>query len=656
MTASRAQHGNIMRHVPRWAIALLTVASAGLAVAAQLLLDQKNRPVLAGVLLLLAAFIFAEVAGTQGFEREQTPPSAAIARRRRPWFTCAALPLAVIAWFGLQGNHFTLWGTAAWLGGLGVLLWCAWRADGLPIRRFRPRAEGLQLSWSGAALIVIMIVGAFFRLYQLCEIPAEMGCDLPHNYNNIQQILSGTFPIFFESFPGREGLFFYLAAPAAWLFGLSHWSIKLTAALVGVVTLPVVYLLGRELFNREVGLYAAALLAVSHWHIILTREGLRMCLTPLFFALVWYFVLRGHRTGRRWPMALAGLCLGLGLNSYTASAIVPGFLALFILSELLLRRGRTLRANLDGWLWLVLVAAMTCLPLARYIYEKPESYLFRTATRITSTEATLSANLPAVILANVKNTLLMFNVHGDEVATSNVAGLRQMDLIAAAMMPLGAAYLLRRGRRGANLSVLLALLVMSLPTTLSLAFPDEVPNAGRAIGALPAAVMLSAVALAAVRRQAGRAMESWRWPGWRAVPSLAVGLVLVVEMGLAYPVYFKRYVASLTDSNYSISLEMARAIDAFTDGQAYIVTRGYWYDGNAVRAQLRAAKGWDAEITALTTDAPPLNITAGKVMVILHPDDSASLAALREAFPRGVATNHLKYNGQIAFITFYGER
>ena len=46
---------------------------------------------------------------------------------------------------------------------------------------------------------------------------------------------------------------------------------------------------------------------------------------------------------------------------------------------------------------------------------------------------------------------------------------------------------------------------------------------------------------------------------------------LGIEAWSVYPFYFQDYVRHLADLNYSISLQMARAIDAFADdGQSYI--------------------------------------------------------------------------------------
>lgn len=114
----------------------------------------------------------------------------------------------------------------------------------------------------------------------------------------------------------------------------------------------------------------------------------------------------------------------------------------------------------------------------------------------------------------------------------------------------------------------------------------------------------------------------------------------------------------LRERNYAISLEIARAIDDFADdGEAYTKVVPHWYDGNAVRAQLRRAdQGWHNEIDDLPLDRPPITGLPGKFIVIVHPDDVTALQTLREVFPRGVALKHSDPDGQVRFITFYGER
>ena len=258
--------------------------------------------------------------------------------------------------------------------------------------------------------------------------------------------------------------------------------------------------------------------------------------------------------------------------------------------------------------------------------------------------------------------------------------MRELGFFTAALFVLGVAYLLWRWRRGYNLTLFIVLGVMLLPTALSLAFPQEVPNAIRAIGVLPAAVLFPALGLALVRERAfalfplhpaktlrlGFTVQGatkreltlcWSWTGRHTVVTLLV-LMALYETWAVYPTYFDEYKTHLPSRNYSISLEMARAIDEFKpNGESYIKIMPYWYDGNAVRAQLRHTdQSWSNELDTLRPDAPPLVGSPGKFMVIVHPQDAETLRTLHDAFPRGIEVAHADNEGGVAFFTFYGER
>jgi hypothetical protein len=216
---------------------------------------------------------------------------------------------------------------------------------------------------------------------------------------------------------------------------------------------------------------------------------------------------------------------------------------------------------------------------------------------------------------------------------------------------------------------------MLLPSALALAFPREVPNAGRAIGALPAAILIPALGLNVLRRTlqeetgdpiadtvkgvqgAPPAIKRSNHRVWRWISRVIVAGLLIGETGAAFPLYFDAYRMSLPDHNYSISLAMAQVMDDFAgNGQVFIKTQGYWYDGNAVRAQLVKLRDWDNEFWKLDQAKPPMAGPPGKVLIILHPADLAAITTLETVFSHSTTVAHYKYDGQVAFIAFYGER
>ena len=606
--------------------------------------------------------MFGLAAHGQGLERPREQPAGEAAGARLV-FLLPALALAGLAFPGFSGNRFRLLPTVAWLVSL-ALLYLAF-CDELPRRV--PRGErvlagGLHISWHALALIGIILIGALLRFWQLDAIPREMGVDMPLKYQNALEIMQGQFMIFCPRYPGREALFFYLIAAYGKLFSLGFFAIKFTCAALGLATIPAVYGVARYLFDRNVGLVAAAFLAVSKWHVILSRTGYRLIMVPLFVAGLIFLVVRALRRGRSADFVLAGMLLGLGMYTYNAFLIVPPTLAVALAIELALRGRQSLRRYGWGFLSLALGALLVFLPLGRYALESPESYIFRVATRMTGIEAPLPHDLVRTFADNLWRAAGMFNLQGDSVFYVNVPFQRELGIISGVLFVFGLAYLLGRWRHGQNAMILVFLAGMILPTALSLAFPQEVPSASRVSGILTPVYLLVALPLSLVgRRLAGlwRGGIGRRWPGL-LVPTgwLALAILVGVEFRETWRTYFQDYVAHLPQHNYAITLELARTLDDYgTQGQSFIKYVPYWYDGNALRAQLHVLpQTWNGELTEMDPTKPPLSTVRGPVMFILHPDDRPALELLRSIYPCGIAVKHWDYDGQVAFITFYGER
>jgi len=92
--------------------------------------------------------------------------------------------------------------------------------------------------------------------------------------------------------PYHPPLYFLILRQWRSLVGESEGKLRLLSAIFGVLALPVIYLIGAEMFNRRVGILSALFLAVSGENIRLAQEA--RCYTLLvFLALVsCYFFLR----------------------------------------------------------------------------------------------------------------------------------------------------------------------------------------------------------------------------------------------------------------------------------------------------------------------------------------------------------------------------
>ncbi|GBF82286.1 ArnT family glycosyltransferase [Aphanothece sacrum] len=139
-------------------------------------------------------------------------------------------------------------------------------------------------------------------------------------------------PFFFKSANDyREGLYIYLMVPFLKLFGLSVFSARLTSAVIGTLTVLILYYLAQELFNQRVALFAALFLAISPWHIHFSRIAFRTISVPLLFCLSLFIFLKSLKKPNFIP--LAGLLFGISIYTYNSARV---FVPLFLLGLIII--------------------------------------------------------------------------------------------------------------------------------------------------------------------------------------------------------------------------------------------------------------------------------------------------------------------------------
>lgn len=259
----------------------------------------------------------------------------------------ATVGLALFAYSRLSHNTFTQAGVLAWLGAIFcflLLFWpgtAAWPGKVWAWSRKRPfpSSTTLTITRHHLILLAILLLAAFFRFYRLDSLPAEMGSDQAEKLFDVYDVLERDLrPIFFPRNTGREAAQFYLTAGIIKLTGLplGFLPLKLGTALVGLFAVPWVYLLARELYGRAVAYLTTTLFALSAWHVVISRLGLRFPFTPAFATATLYYFFRALKHNRRNDWLAAGLFLGVGLHTYIPMRIMPLLLVLLIMLKLLL--------------------------------------------------------------------------------------------------------------------------------------------------------------------------------------------------------------------------------------------------------------------------------------------------------------------------------
>ena len=202
-------------------------------------------------------------------------------------------------------------------------------------------------------ITIIILITAMLRLWQLDKFPNGFtGDEAQQGYSAYSILKTGKdewgkiFPLFPRGFGDyKPPLYTYLTIPSIALFGLNPFAVRFPAALIGILSVVVIYFLTKELFKAEkIALWSTLLLTINPWHIQLSRTAWEGGIGILTFSLGLLFYLKSGMKN----LILAAIFWGLTLYSYHSWRV---FVILFI-------------AALVLWQWKKLVILKNWIPAA----------------------------------------------------------------------------------------------------------------------------------------------------------------------------------------------------------------------------------------------------------------------------------------------------
>src|SRR5512143_2279426 len=113
------------------------------------------------------------------------------------------------------------------------------------------------------AVVALMLLAAGLRLVALDTVPPGLSHDEVIIAQVAKDILHGRLAIYFPEGYGHEPLCHYLLAGMFAVCGANEFTLRLTTALLGILTTAVAYRLAREMLGSRVALVSAAWMAVS---------------------------------------------------------------------------------------------------------------------------------------------------------------------------------------------------------------------------------------------------------------------------------------------------------------------------------------------------------------------------------------------------------
>jgi uncharacterized membrane protein len=173
-------------------------------------------------------------------------------------------------------------------------------------------------------LSALCILGLFLRIFELGRKPLwldEASSYFLTNQANIADVWTA-------AFNDHHAPLHFIVLWIVKLAGANEFWLRLPSAIAGALTIIVVFLLAKELASEDAGLIAAALLAVSPYHILYSQEARMYGMAVLFVSLAMYLFFLAIRTrsliGWIW---FGGACaLAFYTHFYTSFAILALFL------------------------------------------------------------------------------------------------------------------------------------------------------------------------------------------------------------------------------------------------------------------------------------------------------------------------------------------
>jgi hypothetical protein len=272
-----------------------------------------------------------------------------------------------------------------WLIAIGLLLCSVFVGSHTSAACSGERTAPLWTNWEMVVLAAIFAVALLTRVWDLKSFPDNIYPDeIQTGTVATESYISplGSSPSFFQTlWDGVDlpALWFWIVALFLKAGGNTLGMLRLPAALLGAATVLPLYGLIRGTWGRYAAITGAAIMSVSASNIHYSRLALNNITTQFFWAVCFFFLLRGLRSRRPSDWALAGLSAGLSEHFYYGTRLLPFILLLFLIYFLAVH-WQQMRQQLRSFLLLAGSYFVGFGPLLFYFVRKPNLYYGRGAS------------------------------------------------------------------------------------------------------------------------------------------------------------------------------------------------------------------------------------------------------------------------------------
>lgn len=362
---------------------------------------------------------------------------------------------------------------------------------------------------------VIIFLAFLLRFYNLDQVPSSLNWDEVSIGYNAYSILKtghdewGEFlPLHFKSFgeyklPGQ----IYASILAIALFGLNPLGVRITPVIYGTLTVLFLYFLTKELLrDKKVALLTSFLLAISPWHIQLTRASFESSFALMWVILGIWLLVKGSKNPRWWIFSVLPFIAAI----YTYNS-ARAFIPLFLLVTIFIFRKEIIKSK-KYFAVSVALFVLLMIPLAKFVVEGLGAERYKLVS-ITDEAGLIPrieeqrniSTLPPIITKLIhnrpvyitfyfaKNYLSHFTpgflfISGAGHSQHHVQGIGELYLVQAPFLIFGL-YLLFKNKEKYRWLTLSWMLLSYVPVAFTM---DSIPHALRTLNAAPTYQIISA--------------------------------------------------------------------------------------------------------------------------------------------------------------------
>lgn len=162
---------------------------------------------------------------------------------------------------------------------------------------------------------------------------------------------------------GQNALLTYLIIPFIKIFGLNTLSVRLPMAILGCISLVIMYLLLRKISDKKMATIGLAFFAICPWHVMKSRWGLESNLFPDLILIFIYLLVKGLEDKNKNLYYLSFIIAGISAYSYGTSYY---FLPVFLI-PLLIILVRKQKITIKQAITSIIIVGIVSMPIILYV-------------------------------------------------------------------------------------------------------------------------------------------------------------------------------------------------------------------------------------------------------------------------------------------------